>query len=79
MHLLQRFMGHCLEDYWDKFTIPYLDDLLIFSKTFEEYLIHIKLVLQRLKKHGIKTKPLKYKFFNISFTLEGLFLEKGAL
>ena len=49
----QRFMEHCLGDYRDNFSIPYLDDLLVFSKTFEEHLNHIKLVLQRLKKHGI--------------------------
>ena len=40
----QRFMEHCLVDYWDNFAVPYLDDL-IFSKTFEEHFNHIKLVL----------------------------------
>ena len=59
----QRFMEHCLGDYRDNFEVPYLDDLLIFSKTFEEHLNHIKLVLQRLKKHGIKIKPSKCNFF----------------
>ena len=50
----QRFMEHCLGDYRDNFAIRYLDDLLIFSKTFEEHLNYIKLVQQRLKNHGIK-------------------------
>ena len=59
----QRFMEPCLVDYRDKFAIPYLDDLLIFSKSFEEHLNHIKLVLQQLKKHGIKIKPSKCNFF----------------
>ena len=58
----QRFMEHCLGDYRDNFSIPYLDDLLVFSKTFEEHLNHIKLVLQRLKKDRIKTKPSKCNF-----------------
>ena len=49
----QRFMEHCLRDYRDNFAIPYLDDLLILSKTFEEHLNHIKLVLQQSKKHEI--------------------------
>ena len=56
-------MKHCLGDYRDNFAVPYLDDLLIFSKTFKEHLNHIKLVLQRLKKHGIKIKPSKCNFF----------------
>ena len=42
---VQRFMKNCLWDYRDEHAIPYLDDLLIFLKTFEEHLNHIKLVL----------------------------------
>ena len=40
-----------------------MDDLLIFSKTFEKHLNHIELVLQQFKKHGIKIKPSKCNFF----------------
>ena len=53
------------------FTIPYWDDLLIFSKTFEEHLNHNKLVLQRLKKHGMKIKPSKCNFFKREFSYLG--------
>ena len=74
----QRFMEHCLGDYRDNFAIPYLNDLLIFSKTFEEHLNHIKFVLQQLKKRGIKIKLSKCNFFK-SHTLEGFFLQKGTL
>ena len=59
----QRFMEHCQGDYREKFAIPCLDDLPIFSKTFEEHLNRIKLVLQQLKKHEIKIKPSKCNFF----------------
>ena len=59
----QRLMEHCLGDYQDNFALPYLDDLLIFSKTFEKHLNHIKLVLKQLKKRGIKIKPSKCNFF----------------
>ena len=59
----QRFMEYGLGNHRDKFAIPYMDGLLIFSKTFEEHLNHIKLVLQRLKKHGIKIKPSKCNCF----------------
>ena len=67
----QRFMEHCLGDYRHNFAIPYLDDLLIFSKTFEEHLNHIKLVLQRLKKNGIKIKTSKCNFFKREVTYFG--------
>ena len=59
----QMFIERCLGDYRDKFAIPYLDHRLIFSKTFEENLNHIMLVLQRLKKHRIKVKLSKCNFF----------------
>ena len=39
-----------------------MDDLLIFSATFEEHLNHIKLFLQGLK-HGIKIERLICNFF----------------
>ena len=66
----QRFMEHCLGDYRDKFAIPFLDDL-IFSETIEEHLNHIKLVLERLKKHGIKIKPSKCYFFKREVSYRG--------
>ena len=66
-----RFMENCLDNYRENFAIPYLDDLFIFSKTFEEHLNHIKLVLQRLKKHGIKIKTSKCNFFKREVTYFG--------
>ena len=57
-----------------------MDDLLIFSRTFEEHLNHIKLVLQRLKKHGIKIKPSKYNFFKREVSYLGrLISEEGYI
>ena len=44
----QRFMEQYLDGYWDDFVIPYLDDLLIYSSSFDEHLQHQKLVFQRL-------------------------------
>ena len=55
----QRFMEHCLGDFRNNFTVPYLDNLLIFSKSFDEHLQHLRQVLQRFKKHGINIKPSK--------------------
>ena len=32
-----------------KFTLPYLDDIIIVSKTEEEHLEHLRIILQSLK------------------------------
>ena len=59
----QRFMESCLGEYRDQFCIPYLDDLLVYSHSFEDHLNHLQLVLQRLRKYGVKIKPAKCQMF----------------
>jgi hypothetical protein len=41
----QRFINDSLRDYLDQFCSAYLDDILIYSKTREEYEEHVRKVL----------------------------------
>ena len=43
-------------------TYAYIDDVLIFSRTAEEHMTHVRQVLQRLHDHGVVINPAKCQF-----------------
>lgn len=59
----QRSMDYCLTGLRDTVCLPYLNDNLVHSGSFEEYLEHVRLVLQRYKEHGVKMTPKKRELF----------------
>ncbi|GJW15213.1 putative reverse transcriptase domain-containing protein [Tanacetum coccineum] len=49
--------------YLEKFVIVFIDDILIYLKTKEDHEVHLKLVLELLKKEMLYAKFLKYEFW----------------
>nr|GEZ62459.1 putative reverse transcriptase domain-containing protein [Tanacetum cinerariifolium] len=58
-------MNQVCKPYLDKFVIIFIDDILIYSKTKKEHEVHLKLVLESLRK-----EKLYAKFFKCEFWLE---------
>ena len=67
----QRHMEETIHDFRDKFAIPYLDDVIVYSKTFEEHLQHVSEVLTKLKTGGLKLNFRKCNFFQSSVKFLG--------
>ncbi|RXN29936.1 Retrovirus-related Pol poly from transposon [Labeo rohita] len=59
----QRSMEEMLDTLRDECCIPYLDDVLCFSKSFDEHVQVLRKVLKALQRHGVKLKPEKCELF----------------
>lgn len=60
-----------------KFVIPYLDDIIIFSKSKEEHQKHIERGMTRTRAVGLKLNPSKYKFYREEVEILGNIVTKG--
>ena len=58
----QRLLEHVLRSYTNKFVILYIDDILIYSTTFDDHLSHVAQVLQVLKVAQLKIQLNKCQF-----------------
>ena len=56
------FMNRVFKQYLDLFVIIFIDDILNYSRTFEEYEIHFRIILQTLKDRQLLAKFSKYEF-----------------
>ena len=59
----QRLIGTCKSDLNLKTCLTYLDDIIVFRRTFEEMLERLEEVLKRLATFGLKLQPSKWDFF----------------
>ena len=54
----QRMMNTIIADL-TIFAAAYIDDLIIFSESFQDHVKHLRVVFQRLEETGLKLKPEK--------------------
>ena len=74
----QTLMNNIFRPHLDKFVLVYLDDILIYSKTREDHLKHLRTILQILKEHQLYGKLSKCKFLCHSLEYLGhIISEKG--
>ena len=59
----QRFINNCLAGLRDDICMAYLDDILVYSKSFNEHIVNIRKVFRCLGAKGVKLNPKKCVFF----------------
>ena len=55
-------MCYVIEEQWGIFVFAYLDDIIVYARDWEEHLVHISLVLERLDIYGLTVSPTKCHF-----------------
>ena len=53
-------MEQCFQDYRNDFIVPYIYDLLVYSKDFNNHVVHLRLTFQKLRQHRVKIKAKKF-------------------
>ena len=67
----QRLMEMCMGDMNLRDCLVYLDDIIIFSSTFEEHIDRLTAVFSRLQEHNLKLKASKCEFMMSQVTYLG--------
>ena len=56
-------MNEIFKPYLDRFVVVFIDDILVYSKTREEHVNHLRIVLQTLRDHQLYAKREKLDFW----------------
>jgi hypothetical protein len=72
-------MNDTLGDLIGLCVVCYLDDILVFSKTKEEHVKHLRMVFQKLSDRGLILKEAKCEFFRTEVDFLGLRVTSGGL
>ena len=75
----QRLMDRVLKGLKNKNVVVYLDDVNVFSRTWEEHLKHLREVFERFRKSGLRLNIKKCFFAQPSLSFLGFIVsEKGV-
>lgn len=75
----QSYIYTALYGLLDVICIAYLDDILIFSKTYEEHTEYLRLVLERLRKAQLFVKASKCRFYKEQVEFLGFIVGRNGI
>jgi len=75
----QAYINNVLRKYLDVFVVVYLDDILVYLKTYDDYVRDIRKVLQALVDAKMKIKPEKTEFYKTKVKFLGYIVSREGL
>lgn len=75
----QVYINNVLRKYLDVFIVVYLDNILVYLKTYDDYVRDIRKVLQALVDAKIKIKPKKTEFYKTKVKFLGYIVSREGL
>jgi len=76
--VLSRLLDRVFQDIKFEFVHHYLDDVVIYSESFEEHLENIRLGLDRIRQAGLTVKPQKVVFATQEISFLGHLFSPGC-
>lgn len=78
--IFQRILGNIIrKNGLTEFAVNFIDDILIFSKTFDEHIAHLKRLLEAIREEGFRLKLTKCKFACDTVKYLGHILQKNTI
>lgn len=75
----ERLMERVLAGLSWKSCLLYLDDIIVYSQTFDQHLKHLKEVLDRIRQAGMKLKPEKCQLFRSEVNFLGHIIARDGI
>ena len=75
----QVYINNVLQKYLDVFVVVYLDDILVYLKTYDNHVRDIRKILQALADTKIKIKPKKTEFHKYEVKFLGYIVSREGL
>ena len=75
MHLMNRVF----RSYVDQFIVVFINDILVYSKSMEKHVYHLRTVLQTLREHQLYAKFSKCDFWTESVAFLGHVVTKDGI
>ena len=77
--VFQEYMNKVLGGILWIYTLVYLDDISVFSRTFEDHLKHLEEIFRRINKYNLRLNPKKCKFASPEIKFLGHIVKRDGI